>query len=93
MSITALHVIVEGRVQGVGYRAFVEREAKARGLKGWVRNRSDGSVEAVFLGEEEDIESMMVACHRGPRMAMVRAVQRMPHPPGEWTDFVVWPTG
>lgn len=92
MSVTALHVIVEGRVQGVGFRAYVEREAKARGLRGWVRNRSDGSVEAVFSGEEEDVESMMVACHRGPRLSLVRNVRRAAHPPGDWKGFEVWPT-
>ena len=92
MSRSAIHVIVEGRVQGVGYRAFVEQEAKARGLRGWVRNRSDGAVEAVFCGEAEDLESMLVACHRGPRMSAVRAVKRSEHPMGEWKDFVVWPT-
>jgi len=92
MSITALHVIVEGRVQGVGFRAYVEREARQRGLKGWVRNRSDGSVEAVFCGEEEDVQSMIVACHRGPRMSLVRNVKSEPHPPGDWRGFEVWPT-
>jgi len=92
MSVTALHVIVEGRVQGVGFRAYVEREAKARSLKGWVRNRSDGSVEAVFMGEEEDVQSMIVACHRGPRMSVVRNVKSEPHPPGDWRGFDVWPT-
>jgi acylphosphatase len=92
VSAKALHVIVEGRVQGVGYRAFVEREARARGLKGWVRNRSDGSVEAVFSGEEEDVQSMIVACHRGPRLSLVRAVKAADHPPGEWKGFEVWPT-
>ena len=92
MSITALHVIMEGRVQGVGFRAYVEREAKTRSLKGWVRNRSDGSVEAVFCGEEEDVQSMIVACHRGPRMASIRDVKRSIQPPGDWKDFVVWPT-
>ena len=92
MSVTALHVIVEGRVQGVGFRAYVEREAKARSLRGWVRNRSDGSVEAVFMGEEEDVQSMIVACHRGPRMSVVRNVKSEPHPPGDWRGFDVWPT-
>ncbi len=92
MSITALHVIMEGRVQGVGFRAYVEREAKARSLKGWVRNRSDGSVEAVFCGEEEDVKSMIVACHRGPRMSLVRDVRSEQHPPGDWRSFDVWPT-
>jgi acylphosphatase len=92
VSNAALHVIVEGRVQGVGFRAFVEREARARGLRGWVRNRSDGSVEAVFSGEEEDVQSMIVACHRGPRMSLVRDVKTAPHPPGDWKGFEVWPT-
>ena len=92
MSVTALHVTVEGRVQGVGFRAYVEREAIIRGLRGWVRNRSDGRVEAVFMGEEEDVQSMIVACHRGPRMSLVRDVKSEPHPPGEWRGFVVWPT-
>ena len=92
MSSTALHVIVEGRVQGVGFRAFVERAAKTRSLKGWVRNRSDGSVEAVFMGEEEDVQSMIVACHRGPRMSLVRNVKSEQHPPGDWRGFEVWPT-
>jgi acylphosphatase len=92
MSSTALHVIVEGRVQGVGFRAYVEREAKTRSLKGWVRNRSDGSVEAVFCGEEEDVQSMIVACHRGPRMSLVRNVKSEQHPPGDLRGFEVWPT-
>ena len=92
MSITALHVTVEGRVQGVGHRADVERAAKERGLRGWVRNRSDGSVEAVFCGEEEDVQSMIVACHRGPLMSLVRDVRSEPHPPGDWRGFDVWPT-
>jgi acylphosphatase len=88
----AIHVIVEGRVQGVGYRAFVEREAKKRGLTGWVRNRSDGTVEAVFAGLEEDLQSMISACHRGPRLSIVRNVRQEPHRQSEWKDFAVWPT-
>ena len=92
MSRTAVHVIVEGRVQGVGYRAFVEREARSRGLTGWVRNRSDGSVETVIAGEEEDVASMIVACHRGPRLSVVRGLRQETHPAGDWKDFAVWPT-
>ena len=60
------HIIVHGRVQGVGFRAFVEVEALTRGLEGWVRNRSDGSVEAVFAGEEDAVAAMIEACQRGP---------------------------
>jgi len=70
------HVAVRGRVQGVGYRAFVEDEAYQRGLRGWVRNRRDGSVEAVFAGPHAAVESMVEACRRGPMAAVVRAVDQ-----------------
>jgi acylphosphatase len=69
------HIIVRGRVQGVGYRAFVENEAARRGVEGWVRNRSDGTVEAVFAGPAEDVAMMIEACSRGPRAARVEAVE------------------
>jgi acylphosphatase len=65
------HMIVHGRVQGVGFRAFVEGEALARGLQGWVRNRCDGSVEAVFMGEAATVAAMIEACRRGPFGARV----------------------
>jgi acylphosphatase len=65
------HVVVHGRVQGVGFRAFVEGEALARGLEGWVRNRRDGSVEAVFMGEAATVAAMVEACRRGPFGARV----------------------
>jgi acylphosphatase len=69
-------VVVRGRVQGVGYRAFVEDEAYRRELTGWVRNRRDGSVEAVFAGSRAAVESMVEACRRGPMSALVRAVDQ-----------------
>ena len=65
------HVIVHGRVQGVGFRAFVEGEALARGLEGWVRNRRDGSVEAVFMADAATVTAMIEACRRGPFGARV----------------------
>jgi acylphosphatase len=92
MSRSAVHVIVEGRVQGVGFRAFVEREAKARNLAGWVRNQRDGSVEAVFAGDAALVRAMVEACHRGPRLAAVRAVKTAVHPDQDWTGFAVWET-
>ncbi len=70
MSITR-HVIVHGRVQGVGFRAFVEREALTRGVEGWVRNRRDGSVEALFAGEPDVVAGMIEACRQGPLGARV----------------------
>jgi acylphosphatase len=68
------HVVITGRVQGVGFRLWVEREAVSRGLADWVRNRRDGSVEAVFHGEEDAIGAMLEACRDGPRMALVTGV-------------------
>jgi acylphosphatase len=70
------HMIVRGRVQGVGYRAFVEHEALRRGVEGWVRNRRDGSVEAVFAGPIEIVEAMIEACRRGPFSARVDALDQ-----------------
>jgi acylphosphatase len=67
------HLIVRGRVQGVGYRAFVEHEALARGLEGWVRNCRDGSVEALFAGPQEKVDAVIAACRRGPYSARVDA--------------------
>ncbi len=68
------HVVVRGQVQGVGYRAFVEQEAHRRGLHGWVRNRRDGSVEAVFAGPRAVVEAMIEACRRGPISARISAL-------------------
>jgi len=75
MSSVLRHVLVRGRVQGVGYRAFVDREARARGLEGWVRNLRDGSVEALFAGAEDEVAAMIAACRRGRSPARVEAVQ------------------
>ena len=68
------HVVVYGFVQGVGFRFGVERAANARGVSGWVRNRADGAVEAVFEGEPEDVEALVDFCRRGPRGAVVERV-------------------
>lgn len=70
------HVIVRGRVQGVGFRAFVEHEAEKRGVAGWVRNRRDGSVEAVFAGEAAAVAALIEACRRGPLGARVDELQQ-----------------
>lgn len=75
MSDTIRHVAIRGRVQGVGYRAWVEHQAVARHLEGWVRNRRDGSVEAVFAGPADVVTEMVAACRRGPSSAQVDAVQ------------------
>ena len=75
MSGVIRHVTVRGRVQGVGYRAWVEDEATGRRLEGWVRNRRDGSVEAVFSGAEDIVAAMIASCRRGPPLARVDALQ------------------
>jgi acylphosphatase len=69
------HVIIRGRVQGVGYRAWTQYTAEARGLEGWVRNRRDGSVEAVFAGAPEHVRAMIGLCRNGPPGARVDAVE------------------
>ncbi len=66
-----VHVLIHGRVQGVGFRAWTEYTALTRGLEGWVRNRRDGAVEAVFVGSEDAVTAMIQACRRGPPGARV----------------------
>jgi acylphosphatase len=68
-------VFVRGRVQGVGFRAWVAQTAVARGLAGWVRNRRDGSVEAVFVGPVDAVGAMIESCAQGPLIARVTAVE------------------
>jgi acylphosphatase len=70
------HVIVKGRVQGVGYRMWTEQEAIRRGLAGWVRNRRDGSVEAVFSGAEDVVAGMLEALRHGPPASRVDAIDQ-----------------
>lgn len=73
-----VRVLIEGRVQGVWYRGWTVQEASARGLAGWVRNRFDGSVEAVFSGDPAAVDAMVEACKSGPSAARVRAVSAEP---------------
>jgi acylphosphatase len=75
MSDAIRHVTINGRVQGVGYRYFVEQAARSRDLEGWVRNRRDGSVEAVFAGPAEAVTAIIAVCRRGPSSARVEALQ------------------
>ena len=68
------HVVVRGRVQGVGFRMFVEDTAEPLNLEGWVRNKRDGSVEAVFAGPDEAVSAAVEACRKGPRGSLVESV-------------------
>lgn len=70
----ARRLTISGRVQGVGFRYALADEARARKLSGWVRNRRDGSVEAVLAGVETDVEAVIAWAHRGPPAAHVTAV-------------------
>ena len=66
---------IAGRVQGVGYRDWLLREARAHGLAGWVRNRRDGTVEALLAGELPALQAVLLACRRGPPAALVESVE------------------
>ena len=87
-----VHLRIEGRVQGVGYRAFVEMRAAALGLSGWVRNRRDGSVEAVVQGPPATVDDMLDACRRGPPGSRVDRVEIIGEGVGCFDDFEVRPT-
>ncbi len=75
------HVYVSGRVQGVFFRATTRKEARKRGVTGWVKNLPDGRVEAVFEGDEEKVKEMINFCHEGPRSARVKDVEV------EWKEY------
>lgn len=69
------HTIISGRVQGVGYRAWTVSTASKLKLTGWVRNRNDGTVEAVFHGATDQLGRMIAACRKGPMLARVDDIQ------------------
>jgi acylphosphatase len=89
---TTVHIRVEGRVQGVGYRAFVEMRAADLELTGWVRNRRDGSVEAVLQGPRAAIEAMLGHCREGPPAAQVTLIETIGEGVGVFYGFEVRPT-
>ncbi len=69
------HVLISGRVQGVGFRAWVRQTADGLGVSGWVRNCPGGEVEAVFCGPEQAVTEMIAACHDGPEWSSVQDVR------------------
>ncbi|TVR96685.1 MAG: acylphosphatase [Rhodospirillales bacterium] len=85
-------VRIEGRVQGVWYRGWTVDEATRRQLSGWVRNRSDGSVEALFSGPQSMVDAMLEACWQGPSAARVSKVTPQPAPPPDHSGFRALPT-
>lgn len=76
MSHAIQQVTIRGRVQGVGYRAWVEHQARLAKLEGWVRNRRDGSVEALFSGPPTIVAEMVALCRHGPPSARIESVTR-----------------
>jgi acylphosphatase len=82
-------VIVHGRVQGVWFRGSTQAEARAAGVAGWVRNRADGTVEAVFEGSEESVGRLVAWCGQGPRGARVARVETFDEPPEGIAGFAV----
>jgi acylphosphatase len=79
----AIRVVIRGRVQGVWFRAWTAERAQELDLKGWVRNRLDGTVEALFAGPEDALEDMLALVAEGPPAASVDGVERFPVPPEE----------
>ena len=92
MTTRTVHVRIEGRVQGVGFRAFVERHALAAGVRGWVRNRRDGAVEAVLHGPAEVVAELLRRCEEGPPSSIVDSVEVIGEGVGAFTGFEVRPT-
>jgi acylphosphatase len=80
-------VIVHGVVQGVGFRISAARAVRSRAVAGWVRNRGDGTVEAVFEGDEDAVASLVDWCRRGPRGARVDHIEVFDEEPEGLADF------
>lgn len=90
MAATRAHVLVSGRVQGVNFRDATRRQARALGVTGWVRNKADGRVEAVFEGEEAYVRRMVEWCRQGPPVARVDEIEVEWQPyTGEFDSFEV----
>lgn len=86
----ALRAIIKGVVQGVNFRMATTHAARELGVFGWVRNKSDGSVEAFIEGDEGKVEEMIRWCHKGPSMASVKEVNLTEEDySGAYTDFTV----
>ena len=90
---SAERVVIHGKVQGVWYRAWAVEQATRRGLAGWVRNRQDGAVEALFAGDPAAVEAMIEACRTGPKHARVSEIRRFPAQPPSGTGFRQLPDG
>ena len=88
----ARRLVIRGRVQGVGFRFHIRAEAMRLGLAGWVRNRSDGTVEALVQGEQAAVDRMIAWARRGPSSARVSDVEIQERTPAALEDFATRPT-
>ena len=88
----AVHVTISGRVQGVWYRAWTQKMATELGLSGWVRNRSDGRVEAVFCGPTTKVAEMIGKCRKGPPLARVEDIRQSSVECPDEPEFRLLPT-
>ena len=89
---TAIRIVIEGRVQGVWFRAWTAERAQELGLSGWVRNRRDGSVEALFAGPEPVVRHMIEQCRDGPPLARVERIVEAPETGPVGPGFRTLPT-
>jgi len=91
----SVQIRVTGRVQGVGFRFALRDEARALGIYGWVRNRADGSVEALLRGNREALDALVRWAQRGPRAARVERVEQSAPQPEfirAYDEFEIWPS-
>jgi acylphosphatase len=88
----SVRLTISGRVQGVGYRMWAERTATGLGLRGWVRNRADGGVELLAIGQDEAVAALIEACRQGPRAAVVTEVAVADAEDDGSTGFISRPT-
>jgi acylphosphatase len=88
----AKRLVIAGRVQGVGYRDWMVQSATALGVSGWVRNRRDGTIEALVAGDTAAVEELLRACRRGPRAALVSSIEEDLADPPDAPGFVRLPT-
>jgi acylphosphatase len=88
----AKRIVIRGLVQGVGYRIWMVAQARKLGLDGWVRNRSDGSVEGLVAGDTAAVEELLRLCRRGPRLAEVLSIEEDLADPPNATGFHQLPT-
>jgi acylphosphatase len=91
-TIRTVRLRIDGRVQGVGFRYWMEDEARELGVTGWVRNRRDGSVEAAISGDAALVEAMLARCRHGPPAARVGDVAVLAEEDGTYQGFDIKPT-